>query len=206
MALRDDQLIDIAGRSYDHQPSIAVIGGGTGAYTALTGLKRFTSKLTAIISMADSGGSTGRLRDEFGHLPPGDLRKALVALAPDDDASLMLRRLFEYRFERGGGLTGHTFGNLFLTALTEITGGTEHAVEEASHILNIRGRVAPVTLDDTHLMAKTVNGDIIWGPMGRRARDCIQGGSRWARRGCDRTRRPGADDSVQASGWRLGSE
>jgi uncharacterized cofD-like protein len=145
------------------EPNIVVIGGGTGSYAALMGLKHRTSKLTAIISMADSGGSTGRLRDEFGHLPPGDLRKALVALASDDEASLMLRALFEYRFEKGDGLSGHTFGNLFLTALTELTGGTDQAVKEASKVLNIRGRVIPVTLTDTHLVAETADGRVIRG-------------------------------------------
>ncbi len=145
------------------EPNIVVIGGGTGAYTALMGLKHHTRVLAAIISMADSGGSTGRLRDEFGHLPPGDVRKALVALAPDDDTSLILRKLFEYRFEKGDGLSGHTFGNLFLTALTEITGSLDMAIAETSHILNIRGRVIPVTLTDTHLVAETVDGHLIRG-------------------------------------------
>lgn len=144
-------------------PRIVVMGGGTGAYTALMGLKYHTSNLSAIISMADSGGSTGRLRDEFGHLPPGDLRKALVALAPDDDTNLMLRRLFEYRFDKGNGLSGHTFGNLFITALTEITGGTDQAVMEASHLLNVRGEVIPVTFTDTHLVAETAEGKFIRG-------------------------------------------
>ncbi len=145
------------------EPGVVVIGGGTGAYSALMGLKHETSRLSAIITMADSGGSTGRLRDEFGHLPPGDLRKALVALAADDDTSMMLRRLFEYRFDKGNGLSGHTFGNLFITALTEITGGTEQAVAEASHILNVRGKVIPVTLTDTHLVAVTRDGRVIRG-------------------------------------------
>jgi len=145
------------------QPKVVVIGGGTGVYVALMGLKHYTQNLTAIVTMADSGGSTGRLRDEFGHLPPGDLRKALVALAADDEATLMLRRLFEYRFEKGNGLSGHTFGNLFLTALTEITGSTDRAVEEAANILNVRGKVVPVTLTDTHLVAVTASGNVIKG-------------------------------------------
>ncbi len=163
MAIRRDNRVQFPGTGPQHEPSIVVIGGGTGAYTALMGLKRHTPNLSAIISMADSGGSTGRLRDEFGHLPPGDLRKALVALAPDDEVSLSLRRLFEYRFEKGEGLSGHSFGNLLLTALTEITGGTDAAVEEASRILNVRGRVIPVTLTDTHLVAETADGEMIWG-------------------------------------------
>ncbi len=163
MALREDEVLAPTRDLPRHEPSIVVLGGGTGAYSALMGLKHHTRHLAAIISMADSGGSTGRLRDEFGHLPPGDLRKALVALAPDDSTTLMLRRLFEYRFEKGDGLSGHTFGNLLLTALTEITGSTDQAVAEASRLLNIRGRVIPVTLDDTHLVAETVDGRVIRG-------------------------------------------
>lgn len=164
MAVRENErpaLVGSADRT--RGPRTVVIGGGTGAYTALMGLKHHTRELAAIISMADSGGSTGRLRDEFGHLPPGDLRKALVALAADDRTSQMLRELFEYRFEKGGGLSGHTFGNLFITALTEITGGTDKAVAEVSHILNIRGRVIPVTLSDVHLVAETARGTVIRG-------------------------------------------
>lgn len=163
MAVRENEPIRIPSAALPPQPRIVVLGGGTGAYTALVGLKHHTSHLAAIISMADSGGSTGRLRDEFGHLPAGDLRKALVALAPDDGASQMLRKLFEYRFEKGDGLSGHNFGNLFLTALTEITGGTDQALQEASHILNILGTVIPVTLTDTHLVAETVDGTVIRG-------------------------------------------
>jgi uncharacterized cofD-like protein len=163
MALREKDRAAIAPDGGQHEPRTVVLGGGTGAYTALMGLKHHTRGLAAIISMADSGGSTGRLRDEFGHLPPGDLRKALVALASDDESSLMLRRLFEYRFDKGNGLSGHTFGNLFITALTEITGGTDRAVAEASRILNVRGRVIPVTLTDIHLNAVTERGDVIRG-------------------------------------------
>jgi 2-phospho-L-lactate transferase/gluconeogenesis factor (CofD/UPF0052 family) len=162
MTQGEDTRMTILNRG-QREPNIVVIGGGTGAYTALMGLKHHTRVLAAIISMADSGGSTGRLRDEFGHLPPGDVRKALVALAPDDDTSLILRKLFEYRFEKGDGLSGHTFGNLFLTALTEITGSLDMAIAETSHILNIRGRVIPVTLTDTHLVAETVDGHVIRG-------------------------------------------
>src|SRR5438552_2391752 len=83
---------------------------------------RTLCRITAVVAMTDSGGSSGRLRDEFGHLPPGDLRQCLLALSPDDHASMLLRQLFNYRFDKGSGLDGHSFGNLFLTALTEITG------------------------------------------------------------------------------------
>src|SRR4030043_1013240 len=111
---------------------IVVIGGGTGSYTVLRGLKKYDVELTAVITMMDSGGSSGRLRDEFGFLPPGDVRRGLVALSPD---ASMLRKLFEYRFEKGKGLEGHSFGNLFLTALRDITGSDARAIEEAGIIL-----------------------------------------------------------------------
>lgn len=139
-----------------------VIGGGTGIYAVLTGLRHFTKNITAVVSMSDNGGSSGRLRDEFGYLPPGDVRRCLVALASDDDA-LLLRRLFEYRFDRGHGLNGHTFGNLLLTALTDLLGSTDRAVEEAGRLLRIRGRVLPVTLIGTTLCARLTNGHVICG-------------------------------------------
>lgn len=143
-------------------PRVAVIGGGTGIYAVLTGLRHYTSEITAVVSMSDNGGSSGRLRDEFGYLPPGDVRRCLVALASDDD-SLLLRQLFEYRFDRGSGLNGHTFGNLLLTALTDILGSTDRAVEEAGSLLRIRGRVLPVTLTDTTLCARLADGHEIRG-------------------------------------------
>src|SRR4030042_1018932 len=112
-------------------PKIVVIGGGTGIHSLLRGLKRYTQNITAIVTMMDSGGSSGKLRDEFGYLPPGDTRQALAALTPDDRSSLILRQLFNYRFAKGDGLEGHSFGNLFLTALTDITGGPDKAIAEA---------------------------------------------------------------------------
>jgi uncharacterized cofD-like protein len=140
---------------------VVVIGGGTGTYAVLSGLKKFPDvELTAIVTMMDSGGSSGRLRDEFGHLPPGDVRKCLVALSNED---LILRRLFNFRFEENCSLNGHSFGNLFLTALTEITGDTAKAIEEASKILAIKGRVLPVTLTNTTLCAKLTDGSVIRG-------------------------------------------
>jgi uncharacterized cofD-like protein len=140
----------------------AVIGGGTGIYHVLTGLRRHTAHITAIVSMSDNGGSSGRLRDEFGYLPPGDVRRSLVALASDEEA-LLLRRLFEYRFERGQGLNGHTFGNLLLTALTDILGREDQAIDAAGHLLHICGRVLPVTLTDTTLCARLSDGHVIRG-------------------------------------------
>lgn len=135
---------------------VVVIGGGTGTYTVLRGLKAFADSLdiTAVISMADSGGSTGRLRDEFGQLPVGDVRMALLALAEESISSQeLLRELFLYRFDRGTGLEGHNFGNLFLTALTDITGSETEAIEVASKILRVKGKVLPVTTDNVHLTA-----------------------------------------------------
>jgi uncharacterized cofD-like protein len=142
---------------------IVVLGGGTGLFTALTGLKQHDVDLTAVVTMADSGGSSGRLRDEFGFLPAGDVRRCLVALAADDSINMTLRRLFEYRFERGGDLAGHTFGNLLLTALTSITGGMEQAILEASRLLRVKGQVLPVTLEDSHLYAVLADGQTLEG-------------------------------------------
>ncbi len=145
------------------QPKIVVFGGGTGIFNLLRGLRRYTDNIVAIITMMDSGGSSGKLRDEFGHLPPGDLRQALVALSPDDRASLILRQLFNYRFSKGEGLEGHSFGNLFLTALTEITGGIDKAIVEAGRIVGIRGKVYPVTLTHANLVARLEDGSEIIG-------------------------------------------
>ncbi len=141
---------------------VVVLGGGTGIYAVLSGLRHATADVTAVVSMSDNGGSSGRLRDEFGYLPPGDVRRCLVALASEEDA-LLLRQLFEHRFDRGHGLNGHTFGNLLLTALTDILGSTDKAIEEAGHLLGIRGRVLPVTLTDTTLCARLKDGHEIRG-------------------------------------------
>jgi len=143
---------------------VVVIGGGTGTFTVLSGLKNFPVDLTAIVTVADSGGSTGRLRDQFGILPPGDFRMALVALSPDDDDQQVLRQLFLYRFSQGEeGLKGHNFGNLFLTALTDILGSEEKALAYASKILRIKGRVLPVTTESVSLVAQYENGEILKG-------------------------------------------
>lgn len=144
MATKQDKLIK----------NIVVIGGGTGTFTVLSGLKKYPHNLTAIVSMADDGGSTGRLRDELGVLPPGDVRQCLVALS---EADLILRDLFNYRFE-DGGLGGHSFGNLFISAFEKITGSFDKAIDEISNVLKIRGRVLPVTLDRIRLKAKLENG------------------------------------------------
>lgn len=139
---------------------IVVIGGGTGLYTVLQGLKEYNCDITAVVTMADDGGSSGRLRDEFGHLPPGDVRRCLVALSTENR---VLRSLFEYRFDKGHGLNGHSFGNLFLTALAEITGSMEQAISEAAKLLNIKGRVMPATTDDVRLCAELEDGTLIRG-------------------------------------------
>jgi uncharacterized cofD-like protein len=140
-----------------------LLGGGTGLFTALSGLRRHDVDLTAVVTMADSGGSSGRLRDEFGFLPAGDVRRCLIALATDDEAGMLLRRIFEYRFDRGEGLAGHSVGNLLLTALTDLTGGMDNAIREAAHLLRIKGTVLPVTLTHSHLYAELENGQTVAG-------------------------------------------
>lgn len=139
--------------------NIVVIGGGTGSFTVLSGLKKYPYNLTAIVSMADDGGSTGVLRDELGVLPPGDIRQCLVGLS---EAGLLLRNLFNYRFQEGG-LKGHNFGNLFISALEKATGSFDKAIEEIGNVLKIKGRVMPVTLDKVRLKAKLENGDELEG-------------------------------------------
>ena len=144
-------------------PKIVVVGGGTGNHTTLTGLKQKDCDLSAVVNMMDDGGSSGRLRDELGQLPPGDLRQCLVALAADDRSSALMRQLFTYRFSAGNSLSGHNFGNLFITALTEITGNTATAIEEASRIMNVQGTVLPVTLSKSTLKACLVDGSTLVG-------------------------------------------
>ncbi len=151
----------------NYKKHVVVIGGGTGTHTVLRGLKRYYSSIdiSAIVTMADSGGSTGRLRDDFGYLPVGDVRMALAALASDDDEHQeLVRQLFLYRFDKGNGLTGHNFGNLFLTALTDVLGSEAEATKVAAKLLNVRGSVIPVTADNIHLVAEyddhtTVEGE-----------------------------------------------
>ena len=118
-------------------PRVVAVGGGNGLAALLRGLKSHTSNLTAVVTMADDGGSSGLLRRDMGMPPPGDLRNCLVALADDES---MMSQLFKYRFPEDTGLQGHSFGNLFITALAEVTGDFEHAVREATHVLKVRGR------------------------------------------------------------------
>jgi uncharacterized cofD-like protein len=131
-------------------PKIVAIGGGHGLSVLLRGLKRYTSNITAIVTVADDGGSSGRLRRELGVLPPGDFRNCIAALA-DDDA--LTTQLFQYRFGDGNGLDGHSFGNLFITAMAAVTGSFERAILESERVLTIHGRVLPSTLHDVTLMA-----------------------------------------------------
>lgn len=141
--------------------NITTIGGGTGTFNVLSGLGRNRRlNLAAIVTVADSGGSTGELRDEFGILPPGDVRRAIVALAEDTE---VVRRLFEYRFKEGRRIAGHTIGNLLLTALTDIMGGFERGIEELSEMFDVHGKVIPVTLDNVSLGVTLENGERILG-------------------------------------------
>ncbi|MGE5554605.1 MAG: gluconeogenesis factor YvcK family protein [Betaproteobacteria bacterium] len=148
-------------RRQERGPRVVGIGGGTGMATLLRGLKLHTDHLAAIVTVADDGGSSGRLRAEMGVLPPGDVRMCLVALA---DTEPLMERLFQYRFRQAGeGLSGHNFGNLFIAALTAITGDFEEAIKESSKVLAVRGQVLPSTLADVVLQAELTDGRVIAG-------------------------------------------
>jgi uncharacterized cofD-like protein len=140
-------------RLLERGPRIVAIGGGHGLSTLLRGLKLYTRKLTAIVTVADDGGSSGRLRESLGILPPGDIRNCLAALSNDEQ---MITQLFKYRFSGAGGLDGHSFGNLFITALADITGSFESAIAESGKVLSVSGRVLPSTLHDVKLVADMV--------------------------------------------------
>jgi len=147
-------------RKLNKGPKIVAVGGGTGLSMLLRGIKNITNNITAVVTVGDDGGSSGRLREEMGVLPPGDIRNCIAALADDED---LVTKLFQYRFKTGEGLEGHSFGNLFLTALCSITGDMVRAVKESSNVLSIRGRVLPATLDDMKLAAELEDGRIIRG-------------------------------------------
>lgn len=150
-----------ARRQQERGPRLVGLGGGTGLATLLRGLKTRTANLTAIVTVTDSGGSSGRLRQEMGILPPGDIRMCLVALA---DTEPLMERLFQYRFRTAGkGLSGHNFGNLFIAALTAITGDFEQAIKESSKVLAVQGQVLPSTLQDVVLRGELVDGRVIAG-------------------------------------------
>ncbi|MFH1458531.1 MAG: YvcK family protein [Candidatus Omnitrophota bacterium] len=154
---RETELVDILyqKKHLSRGPRIVTLGGGTGLSVLLTGLKEYTSNITAIVTVADSGGSSGRLRQEFDILPPGDIRNCLVALA---DAPALMRDLFQFRFETSSDLSGHSFGNLFITVMTRLTGDFEKAIKETSKVLALRGRVIPSTLDSVMLVAQHKDG------------------------------------------------
>jgi uncharacterized cofD-like protein len=141
-------------------PKITVIGGGSGLPNLLRGLKHYTSNITAVVTVADDGGSSGRLRSELGILPPGDIRNCLVALADSED---VMQQLMDYRFESEGQLNGHSFGNIFIAALAGVGGDFYRGVEAAGELLAIRGRVIPSTLSNVTLIGRTISGETLIG-------------------------------------------
>ena len=147
-------------RLLDQGIKILAIGGGTGLSSLLRGLKRYTANITAVVTVADDGGSSGKLREEIGIIPPGDIRNCLVALADEEN---LMSSLFQYRFSDGESLEGHSFGNLFIAAMTDISGDFDKAVKQSSKILNIKGRVLPATLCPLTLMAVMEDGNIVEG-------------------------------------------
>ncbi|EIW20984.1 MULTISPECIES: gluconeogenesis factor YvcK family protein [Pelosinus] len=147
-------------RKLNRGPAVTVIGGGTGLSVLLRGIKSVTSNITAIVTVADDGGSSGRLREDLGMIPPGDLRNCLVALA---DTEPLMEKLFQHRFGGTGGLAGHNFGNLFIAAMTEVLGDVEQALKESSKVLAVRGRVLPASTQTVRLWAKMTDGSIVEG-------------------------------------------
>lgn len=156
-----DRLVEIIfqKRKLNRGPSVAVIGGGTGLSVLLRGIKSVTSNVTAIVTVADDGGSSGRLRSDLGIIPPGDLRNCLVALA---DTEPLMEKLFQHRFG-GGSLAGHSFGNLFIAAMTEVLGDVEQALKESSKVLAVRGKVLPSSVQTIRLLAEMADGSIVEG-------------------------------------------
>ncbi|MBC8014643.1 MAG: YvcK family protein [Sporomusaceae bacterium] len=157
-----DRLIELIfqKRKLNRGPAVAVIGGGTGLSVLLRGIKSVTGNITAIVTVADDGGSSGRLRDDFNMIPPGDLRNCLVALA---DTEPLMEKLFQHRFGGTGDLAGHNFGNLFIAAMTEVLGDVEQALKESSKVLAVRGRVLPASIQKVRLQAEMTDGSIVDG-------------------------------------------
>lgn len=187
-----DQVVN---RLWEHRrlnrgPKIVVVGGGTGLSTLLRGLKTYSSNITAIVTVADDGGSSGRLRREIGGLPPGDIRSCIAALA---DQEKLITALFQYRFKAGDGLVGHSFGNLFLTAMSEITHGWEEAIAASSQVLAIRGQVLPATLSDVKLWATMEDGRHIEGES-----QITKTGGKIIQVGCTPNRPPALPKAIQA--------
>jgi uncharacterized cofD-like protein len=141
---------------------VVVIGGGTGAYTVLSGLRKYPLELSVVITMMDSGGSNRVIRDEFGLLPTSDIRQCMVALASEKSHEL-LRKLFTYRYSVGTGISGMTFGNLFMAALTDIFDSQEEAIQKTCEILDVQGQILPVTYDNVELLARYDNGRQVLG-------------------------------------------
>lgn len=140
---------------------IVCIGGGTGTFVALRGLKKYPCQLSAIVTMSDSGGSNKRIRDEFGLLPTSDIRQCLIALSDENGGVGILRRLFMYRFEKGTGISGMTFGNLFMAALSDIAGSQKEAIQQTGKVLRIHGKVIPVSFTNTNLTATYDDGHVV---------------------------------------------
>ncbi|MGH2584841.1 MAG: gluconeogenesis factor YvcK family protein, partial [Dehalococcoidia bacterium] len=160
---RTDRMVDLVYRARfrGRGPRVVAIGGGTGLSQLLLGLKEHTGNLTAVVTVGDDGGSSGRLREDMGMLPPGDVRNCIAALA---EAEPLMRSLFQYRFQSGNGLEGHSFGNLFIAALTDIMGGNfEEAVRATSRVLAVRGLIVPSTTADVTLGARFDDGTVVWG-------------------------------------------
>jgi uncharacterized cofD-like protein len=157
-----DRLVEIIfeKRKLNRGPAVAVIGGGTGLSVLLRGIKSITSNITAIVTVADDGGSSGRLREDLGIIPPGDLRNCLVALA---DTEPLMEKLFQHRFGGVGSLAGHSFGNLFIAAMAEVLGDVEKALKESSKVLAVRGQVLPASTETVRLVAEMEDGSIVEG-------------------------------------------
>lgn len=158
---QEEKIVDIIyqKRQLRWGPKIVAIGGGTGLSTLLHGIKKYTENITAIVTVTDTGGSSGRLTKQFNILPPGDIRNCLVALAETEP---LMKNLFNYRF-KNGDLSGHSFGNLFIAALTDVTGDFEEAIRKSSEVLAIQGKVLPSTLENVSLIARGKNGRVIEG-------------------------------------------
>ncbi|MEP0911090.1 YvcK family protein [Leptolyngbya sp. ST-U4] len=189
----NEELVDrlMNHRRLNRGPKIVVVGGGTGLSTLLRGLKAYSANITAIVTVADDGGSSGRLRREIGVLPPGDIRNCLAALA---DEEKLLTELFQYRFQAGDGLSGHSFGNLFLTAMSEVTGGNlERAIAAISQVLAVRGQVLPATLTDMRLWAEMADGRLIEGES-----NIPEAGGKIVRIGCTPANPPALPKAIQA--------
>jgi uncharacterized cofD-like protein len=189
---KDDELVDrlLTHRRLNRGPKIVAVGGGTGLSTLLRGLKEYSSNITAVVTVADDGGSSGRLRREVGGIPPGDIRNCLAALA---DQEALITELFQYRFRSGDGLAGHSFGNLFLSAMSEITASWEEAIAACSQVLAVRGQVLPATLSDVKLWAELDDGRRIVGES-----KISEAGGKIVRIGCTPSRPPALPSVLNA--------